>query len=60
VAFKISYVYEYITELFRTQAEVILSHVNPNLRGTGQGEARHRKHKRLQLGGGQAYYLSAD
>jgi hypothetical protein len=26
----------------------------------GQGEARHRKYKRLKLGGGQAYDRSSD
>jgi hypothetical protein len=39
VAFKILYVYDYITKLCRTQAELILNHVH----GIGQGEARHRK-----------------
>jgi hypothetical protein len=39
MAFKIPYVYEYITKSCRTQAEVILYHVNPNVRGIGQGEA---------------------
>jgi hypothetical protein len=29
-------------------------------RGIGQGEARHRKYKRLKLGGGQAYDRSSD
>jgi hypothetical protein len=48
-------VYDYITKLFRTQVEVILNHRNPNLLGTGQGEAMHRKYNRLKLGGGQAY-----
>jgi hypothetical protein len=43
VVFKIPYVCDYITKLCRTQAEVILSHVNPNVRGIGQREARHRK-----------------
>jgi hypothetical protein len=57
VAFKIPYVYTYITNLCRTQAEVILSHVNPNVRGIGQ-EAR--KYKRLKLGSGQAYDCSPD
>jgi hypothetical protein len=37
------------------QAEVILNHENPNVRTIGQGELRHRKYKRLKLGGGQAY-----
>jgi hypothetical protein len=60
VAFKIPYVYNYITKLCRTQAEVILTRVHPNVRGIGQGEARHRKYKRLKLGCGQAYNHSAD
>jgi hypothetical protein len=55
LAFKISYVYDYITKLCRRQAEVILNHENPNVRAIGQGEAWHRKHKRLRLGGGQVY-----
>jgi hypothetical protein len=41
--------------LCRQQAEVIENHDNENVRNIGQGEARHRKHKRLKLGGGQAY-----
>jgi hypothetical protein len=52
--------YDYITILFRTQAEVILNHVNSSVSGTGQGEATHRKFKRFKLGGGQAYDRSAD
>jgi hypothetical protein len=48
-------VYDYITKLCRIQAEVILNHENPNVRAIGQGEARHKKHKRLKLGGGQVY-----
>jgi hypothetical protein len=55
LAFKIPYVYDYITKICRRQAEVILNHENPNVRAIGQGEARHRKHKRLKLGGGQVY-----
>jgi uncharacterized protein YbcV (DUF1398 family) len=50
VAFKIPYVYDCITKLCRTQAEVILNHANPNVRGIGQEEARHRNYKRLKLG----------
>jgi hypothetical protein len=44
----------------RAHVEVILNNVNPNVRGTGQGEARHTNHKRFKLGGGQAYDRSAD
>jgi hypothetical protein len=57
VAFKVPNVYDYITKLCRTQDKVLLNHVNPIRRGIGQGEARHR---RLKLGGGQAYDRSAD
>jgi hypothetical protein len=60
VDFKIPYVYDYMTKLCRTQADVILNHANPNVCGTGQGEARHRKYKRLKLGGGQVYGRSTD
>jgi hypothetical protein len=56
---KIPYVYNYMTKLCRRQAEVILNHENPNVRAIGQGEARHRKHKRLKLGGGQVYDRSS-
>jgi hypothetical protein len=58
LAFKIPYVYDYITKLCRRQAEVILNHENPNVRAIGQGEPKHRKYKRLKLGGGQAYNRS--
>jgi hypothetical protein len=51
---------DYITKLCRQQAEVIQNHDNENVHNTGQGEARHRKYKRLKLGGGQAYDRSSD
>jgi hypothetical protein len=59
-AFNLPYVYDYITKLCRRQAEVIQIHENESVRGIGQGEARHRKYKRLELGGGQAYDCSSD
>jgi hypothetical protein len=59
LAFKIPYVYDYITKLCKRQAEVIVTHENPNVRAIGQGEARHRKHKRLKLGGGHVYDRSS-
>jgi hypothetical protein len=49
-----------ITKLSRQQAEVIQNHENVNVRNIGQGEARHRKYKRLKFGGGQAYDRSND
>jgi hypothetical protein len=44
-----------MTKLCRQQAEGIL-----NIRYTGQGEARHRKYKRLKLGGVQTHDRSSD
>jgi hypothetical protein len=60
MAFNIPYIYDYITKLSRQQAEVIQNHENENVRNIGQGEARHRKYKRLKHGGGQAYDCSSD
>jgi hypothetical protein len=60
MAFKIPYVYDYVTKLYRLQAQVILKFVNPNVRDTGQGEAMHGKYKQLKLGGCQHYERSAD
>jgi hypothetical protein len=58
-AFKIPYMYDYITKLCRTQAEVILNHAYPNVRGIRQ-EDRQRKYKRLKHGESQTYDCSAD
>jgi hypothetical protein len=60
VAFKISYLYDCTIKLCRTQVEVILNNVNPNVCGIGQGEAMFRKYNRLKLGGGHTYNCSAD
>jgi hypothetical protein len=59
-AFNIPYIYDYITKLCRQQARVIENHKNANVRHIWQGEARHRKHKRLKLDGGQSYDRSSD
>jgi hypothetical protein len=59
MAFNIPYVYDYITKLGRQQAEVIQNHNNANVRNIGHDNARHRKYKRLKLGGGQAYVVQA-
>jgi hypothetical protein len=56
----IQYVYDYITKPCRQQAEVIQNHENENVGYIGQGEARHRKYKRLNLGGGHVYDCSSD
>jgi hypothetical protein len=55
MAFKLPYVYDYITKLCRKQAEVIQNHENANVRNIGQGELRHRKYKWLKFGCGQSY-----
>jgi hypothetical protein len=52
VAFQVPYVYDYITKLYRRQAEIIHNHVNENIRNIGQGETPHKTYKRLKLGGG--------
>jgi hypothetical protein len=44
VAFKLSYIYDYITKLCRQQAEVIKNRENANVRNIGQGEQTHRKY----------------
>jgi hypothetical protein len=38
----------------KKQVEVIRNHENIHIPGIGQSEARHRKYKRLKLGGGLA------
>jgi hypothetical protein len=48
-AFHIPYIYDYITKSCRQQAEVIKNHENEIVHYIGQGEARHRKYKRLKL-----------
>jgi hypothetical protein len=55
IAFNLLHVYDHVTKLCRQQAEVIQKHENEHVRGTGQGEARHGKCKRLKLGSGQTY-----
>jgi hypothetical protein len=59
VAFEIPYTYDYVTNLFREQAEVIQNDPNEAVRAIGQGEAMHSKYKRLKVGGGEAYVRSA-
>jgi hypothetical protein len=43
------YVYDYITELCRQQAEVIQNHENKYVRSIAQGEVRHIKKRGLNL-----------
>jgi hypothetical protein len=42
------------------RAEVIENRENEHVRSIGQGEARHKKYKKLNFGGGQAYDRSND
>jgi hypothetical protein len=55
VAFKILYVYDFITKLCSEQTERVQNHEHVNIRNKGQGEDMHRKCTRFELGGGQAY-----
>jgi hypothetical protein len=55
VAFKIPYLYDFVSKLRWQLATVILNHENINIHNIGQGKARHRKYKGLKIGGGQAY-----
>jgi hypothetical protein len=59
MAFQIPYVFDYITKTSRQQAEAIQNHENLKVRYIGQGEARHRKYKRLKLGGGHVHDRSS-
>jgi hypothetical protein len=54
------FVYDYTTKLCRKQAEAIRNHENEHVRGLEQGEAKHRKYKKLELGGDQTYDRSSD
>jgi hypothetical protein len=59
-ALHMPYVYDFITKSCRQQTEVIQNHENENIRYIGQGEALHRKYKRLKLGGSHVYVCSSD
>jgi hypothetical protein len=59
-AFHMLYVYDYITKSCRQQAEIIQNHENENVRYIGKGEARHKKYKRLKLGGCHVHDCSSD
>jgi hypothetical protein len=54
-AFKLPYLYDYITKLCRQQAEVMQNY--ENFHNNGQGKPRHRKFK---FGSGQVYDHSSD
>jgi hypothetical protein len=46
MAFKIPYLYDFVTKLCRQQATVTLNHANVNIRKIGQGMAQHSKKKK--------------
>jgi hypothetical protein len=62
MAFKLPYLNDYITKLYRQQAEVIQNRENENVRNIGQGEGRQKENKcnGLTLGGSQAYDRSSN
>jgi hypothetical protein len=60
VDFQVPYIYDYIMKWRRQQADIIQKQENADVRVKGKGEARHRKYKRLKLGGGQAFDRSSD
>jgi hypothetical protein len=60
LAFKIPYVYDYITKLCRRQVDISYPKSQKSkCSAIGQGKARDRKHKKLKLGGGQVYDRSS-
>jgi hypothetical protein len=60
VAFRVPYIYNYITKLSRQQAEVVQNHENANVGDIGKRNARHRIFKIPILGCCQAYGRSSD
>jgi hypothetical protein len=59
MAFQIPCVYDYVTKSCKQQAEGVQNNENEYVRHIGQGEARHRRYKRLKLGGGHVYDRSS-
>jgi hypothetical protein len=49
VTFRTPYLYDFITELYRQQAAMILNHENVNFRCIGRSEDQLRKYKRLKI-----------
>jgi hypothetical protein len=60
MTFNLLYVYDYITDYAGNKQKSYKVKRTYTFTGVGQGEARHRKYKRLELGGGQAYDHSSD
>jgi hypothetical protein len=55
VVFEIPYVFDFVTELCMQRAEIVQNRENVIFLNISQSEDRHRKYKRLKLGGGQAH-----
>jgi hypothetical protein len=53
-AYNPPYGYDYVTKFCRQQTKVMQNNQNEHVLSIGQGEARHRKYKRLKLGGEEA------
>jgi hypothetical protein len=55
VVFKITYLYDSVTKLYRQQVKVMLHHENVSICNIGQSKAQQIKYKRLKPGSSQAY-----
>jgi hypothetical protein len=53
VTFKNPHVCDSITKLCWQQEEIVENHEAENVYNSGQGEAQHKKYKKLTLGGAQ-------
>jgi hypothetical protein len=53
-AFNLAHVYDLYNKIVHATSRSHTNHENERVRGIEQGEARHRKYKRLSAGGGQA------
>jgi hypothetical protein len=60
MAFKLPYLYDYIKNYEGNKQKSYKIMKMQMFLNIGQGEPRHRKYKRLKLGGGQAYDRSSD
>jgi hypothetical protein len=60
MAFRVPYIYNYITKLCRQQAKVIQNHENGNVATSVKVKLETENIKRLKLGDGRAYDYSSD
>jgi hypothetical protein len=54
-AFQNSKVYDYISKLYKQQAQIFRNNENSYFRNIGQGDALGRKYRRIKLGSEQAH-----